>query len=232
MADYSNGEPWNANESSLKDSFRKISLRNRHTLSTCLFVLPNAKTASTPAQFCDQIHLFLHSIIPQIFSNKNSQLYPDNLTSFSTPPLPPPSCRMPITTPSNFIALRLRHASLAKGKDVCEFPVAFDFRHEEEPRHHTLHAAAVSRCPSRPNEFARADCSVGRISAVSRRGLLDLHFICFRSGCPLFWHAHMQRAGRVTEISHENAAGFLRNRITACDACPTRSSLLSTAERE
>lgn len=65
------------------------------------------------------------------------------------------------------------------------------------------------------------------ISAVSRRGLLNLHFICFGSGCPLFWHVHMQRECRVLGISHESAARFLRNRITACDACPARSTLLT-----
>lgn len=38
---------------------------------------------------------------------------------------------------------------------------------------------------------------VERISAVSRRALFNLHFICFRSGSPLFWHAHMRTEGGV-----------------------------------
>lgn len=75
------------------------------------------------------------------------------------------------------------------------------------------------RVYSRGRGPGRADfCS------LPRHGLLNLHFICFRSGCSLFWHAHTTTAspvatGRVPGISHEIAAGFFRNRITACDAC-------------
>lgn len=68
---------------------------------------------------------------------------------------------------------------------------------------------------------------VERISAVSRRALFNLHFICFRSGSPLFWHAHMRTEGGVPHGSPtRNAAGFLRNRIT--QACPARSALLTS----
>jgi len=85
-------------------------------------------------------------------------------------------------------------------------------------------AARVSRCASRPDEFAH-----GRTAPAPPSGFpaLNLHFICLRSGCPLFWHAQAVDACVRAHVERMRVAGALRATITRSDGCAERSALSS-----
>lgn len=65
--------------------------------------------------------------------------------------------------------------------------------------------------------------------ALPRSAQFALHLL--QIGLPSFLaRAHATRRVASLGISRESAAGFLRNRITACDACPARSALLPDSD--